>query len=598
MPLDAWMTLGLLIIVLALLMATKLPPAAVFVGALTASITLDLAPVSASLAGFANEGVLTVGVLYMVAAGMYSTGAMTLIGGWLIGRPKTEREVQLRVLPPVAVGSAFLNNTPLVAMMIPVIRDVCRSRGLAASKLFIPLSYASILGGTTTLIGTSVNLIIGGLVLEQLARGVSGGPSMRELQMFDPAWVAAPAAVVGIVFIILVGKWVLPDRRPAATEARDARRRYGAEFVITKASPLIGQTLEEAGLLEPLRFELRGLWRADGRPVEFASDAQLREGDVAAVVADIDVLPDIWTALGVRPLKTGHAMETPRYTHSLVEVVVSPQSAVIGRRVSELPIPDSPYQVTLVGVSRAGGPVEGRLDDVRIEIGDNAVLQVDDAFFYVARSEEDFSLVKPLEGYRIRRWHRAVTASVIVAAMVTVVTLGWMSMLNAGLLAAGAMLLSGCMSMRAAARSVDFATLIVLAAAIGVAAAVSHSGLADAIAGGLESIGARDPYIALAAVFVGHAIMGNLITTAASAVFMFPIALSLAGSLGVSFMPFAITLMTGMVGATITPAAYQTNLMVYGPGGYKASDFVWLGLPLTLLVGAITILLAPIVFPF
>ncbi|MEJ2312591.1 MAG: hypothetical protein P8Y10_05350 [Gemmatimonadales bacterium] len=186
----------------------------------------------------------------------------------------------------------------------------------------------------------------------------------------------------------------------------------------------------------------------------------------------------------------------------------------------------------------------------------------------------------------------------IVAAMVTVVTLGWMSMLNAGLLAAGAMLLTGCMSMRAAARSVDFATLVVLAAAIGVAAAVSHSGLADAIAGALESIGARDPYIALAAVFVGHAIMGNLITTAASAVFMFPIALSLAGSLGVSFMPFAITLMTGMVGATITPAAYQTNLMVYGPGGYKASDFLWLGLPLTVLVGAITIFLAPIVFPF
>jgi di/tricarboxylate transporter len=299
MPLDAWMTLGLLFIVLALLMGTKLPPAAVFVGALTASITLDLAPVSASLAGFANEGVLTVGALYMVAAGMYSTGAMTLIGGWLIGRPKTERQVQLRVLPPVALGSAFLNNTPLVAMMIPVIRDVCRSRGLAASKLFIPLSYASILGGTTTLIGTSVNLIIGGLVLEQLARAVSGGPSMRELQMFDPAWVAVPAAVVGIVFIIIVGKWVLPDRSPAVEEARDARRRYGAEFVITKASPLVGQTLEEAGLLEPPSLELRGLWRADGRPVELASDAQLLDGDVAAVVADIDVLPDTGFGVGI-----------------------------------------------------------------------------------------------------------------------------------------------------------------------------------------------------------------------------------------------------------------------------------------------------------
>ena len=597
MPLDAWLTLGLLLITLVLLLGTKLPPSAVFLGALTASITLGLAPLSASLAGFSNAGVLTVGALYMVAAGMYSTGAMTLIGEWLIGRPKNERDVQLRILPPVAIGSAFLNNTPLVAMMIPVIRDLCRATGFAASKLFIPLSYASILGGTTTLIGTSVNLIIAGLILEELAGRGSGGPFMREIEMFDPSWVAVPAAVVGIFFIIVAGKRLLPDRQVAA-ETSIERRSYGAEFVILKKSPLVGQTLRQAGLWEPIGFELRGLWRADGRSVELTPDAGFREGDVVAIAAAIDRLPDAWTTMGVRPLKTGQRMETPRHTHSLVEVVVSPHSTAIGRQVSEMPLPDSPYQLTLVGVSRDGQPVEGRLDDVRIQAADNAVLEVDDSFFYVARGEQDFSLVKPLEGYRIRRWHRAVTASVIVAAMVTVVTLGWMPMLNAGLLATGAMLLTGCMSLRSAGRSVDFATLIVLAAAIGVAAAVSHSGLAEAIAGALESIGANDPYSALIAVFVGHAIMSNLITTSASAVFMFPIALALAGSLGVSFMPFAITLMTGMVGATITPAAYQTNLMVYGPGGYKPSDFLWLGLPLTLLVGIITILLAPVAFPF
>jgi di/tricarboxylate transporter len=160
------------------------------------------------------------------------------------------------------------------------------------------------------------------------------------------------------------------------------------------------------------------------------------------------------------------------------------------------------------------------------------------------------------------------------------------------------MLLSGCMSLRTAARSVDWATLATLASAIGVAAAVSESGLADVIAGVLQRFGASEPYTALAVIFLGHAIMGNLITTAASAVFMFPIALALAGSLGVSFMPFAIALMTGMVGATITPAAYQTNLMVYEPGGYTTMDFVKLGVPLTLIIGAVTIFLAPLAFPF
>jgi di/tricarboxylate transporter len=396
---------------------------------------------------------------------------------------------------------------------------------------------------------------------------------------------------------MIAGKWFLPDRRTGADE-KIARRTYGAEFEILRESSLVGQTLEEAGLVEPAGFEFLGLWRADGRSVKLVPDATFREGDVAAIAADINMLPDIWTSLGIRPHKAGHPMTSPRHAHRLVEVVVSPTSMVVGRRISELPLPDSPYQVTLVGVSRHGQPIEGRLDDVRVEIGDNAVLEIDDSFFYVARNEEDFSLVRPLEGYRCRRWHRALTASLIVAAMVTVVTLGWMSMLNAALLASGAMLLTGCMSLRAAGASVDFATLVVLAAAIGVAAAVSESGLAATIASVLASVGADDPYTALAAVFIGHALMSNLITTAASAVFMFPIAVSLAGSLGVSFMPFAIALMTGMIGATITPAAYQTNLMVYGPGGYRASDFMWIGLPLTMLVGVITILLAPLAFPF
>jgi di/tricarboxylate transporter len=226
------------------------------------------------------------------------------------------------------------------------------------------------------------------------------------------------------------------------------------------------------------------------------------------------------------------------------------------------------------------------------------VLEVDDSFFYVNRGEIQFSLVHPVPGHRIRRWHRAAAASLITVAMVTAAAMGWMSMLNAALLATGLMLLSGCLTLRVAARSIDYSTLGVLAAAIGVAAAVSESGLAAVIAGGLNRLGAGNALAALAVVFLGRVVMTNLITNAASAVFMFPIALSMADQLGVSFMPFAIALMTGTVGAAITPAAYQTNLMVYEPGEYSFMDFVKMGLPLTLLVGAVTLLLTPWLFPF
>jgi di/tricarboxylate transporter len=368
MTLDAWLTLGLLVATLATLLGTKLPPAVVFMGALTASITLGLAPLAKSLSGFSNEGVITVGVLFMVAAGMYSTGAITLIFEKIIGTPKSETEVQLRVLPPIAIGSAFLNNTPLVAMTIPVIRDLCVTRGFAASRLFIPLSYASILGGTTTLIGTSVNLIIGGLILDQLARGSAGAPPMRQIQMFDPAWVAVPGAVLGIAFIILAGRWLLPARR-AGVRAGVSKRLYGAEFVIREGSPSVGKTLEDAGLLDPIGYELRGLWRADGTPVELLPREKLRVGDVAAISADVDMIPMFWTALGVRPLKEGHPMTTRLHRHSLAEVVVSPESMFIGRKVSEMPTPDSPYQTSLVAASRRGKPMPGRLDEVRVEVG-------------------------------------------------------------------------------------------------------------------------------------------------------------------------------------------------------------------------------------
>jgi di/tricarboxylate transporter len=243
-------------------------------------------------------------------------------------------------------------------------------------------------------------------------------------------------------------------------------------------------------------------------------------------------------------------------------------------------------------------PVAGRIDQVQIEVGDVAVLEVDESFFFVNRDEANFSLVKRVPGYRIQRFDKAVIATVITAAMITAAAFGWLTMLNAAMLATGAMLLTGCLTLGVAARSIDYATLGVLAAAIGVAAAVSESGLAANIAILLNRLGDGDPHAALIAIFVGRVVMANLITNTASAVFLFPIALSMADQLQVSFMPFAIALMTGTVGATIIPASYQTNLMVYGPGEYTVADFVKIGLPLTLVVGVVTIVLAPVFFPF
>jgi len=597
MTLDAWLTIAILTITFVALLATRLPPATVFLGALTLCVTFGLAPLDRSLAGFSNSGVLTIGALFMVAAGMYSTGAISLLSEKLIGRPKTMLSAQLKILPPIAIGSAFLNNTPLVAMMIPVIDDLSRSTGLSKAKLYIPLSFTSILGGMCTLIGTATNLIIAGLILDAINNGTGGNAGLQEITMFDPSKVAVPAMGLGLVLVMLTSRWFLSDARGGKVKVV-SRRRYGSEFTIPSGSLLAGQTLVAAGFSNPVGFELLELTRKDGSAVPIEPGTRFKTGDILHVSSDLDTLARLWTMNGLAPRHTLHPMQTEKHDHQLVEAVVSPQSQAVGHTISEFPLPDSPFKISLVAMCRNEQPIKGHLQDVRIEVGDVVVLEVDESFFFVNSEATEFSLVRRLRGYSIQRWHKAATATVITAAMITAAAMGWMSMLNAAMLAAGAMLLTGCMTLRVAARSIDFGTIVVLAAAIGVAAAVSESGLAADIATLLTRLGGGDPVAALAVVFIGRIVMANLITNTASAVFMFPIALSIADQLGVNFMPFAIALMTGTVGAAITPAAYQTNLMVYGPGEYSFVDFVKMGIPLTVLVGVITVWLAPVFFPF
>jgi di/tricarboxylate transporter len=601
MALNAYFTIGILALTFALLIKTKLPPMAIFMGALTLSMSLRIAPLADSLKGFSNSGVLTIGALYMVAAGMYSTGAISMIADWLIGRPKTLLAAQMKMLPPVAIGSAFLNNTPLVAMMIPVIRDVCRISRLASTRLYIPLSYASILGGTCTLIGTATNLVISGMLLDLLAEDRPNMPPMRAVEMFDPSWIGVPVALIGIGFIMLFSKWLLPD--PKEREyAAELKRFYGAEFVVEKNSPLVGQTLQALGFFNQAGFRLLSVERSEGIRPEIEAGFKLKAGDLLTFSSDVESLPGLWSTHGLLPHIVGprmqKKMQKERYTNCLAEVVVSRRSSIVGRKIKELPLPDEPYRVNIVAVSRAGKPVDRPLFEVRIKAGDIAVLEADDGFFYENRNETEFAVTKRLTEAHIQRYDRAVAATVITVAMVIVVAFGWMSMLNAALIASGLMLLTGCLTLKSAGRSVEISTLVVIASAIGLEAALTGSGLSSTIANLLTRIGGDNPYVGLAVVYFGCILMNTLVTNVASAVFMFPIALGLASNLNVSFMPFVITLMVGASCSFISPVSYQTNLMVFGPGGYKFVDYVRIGVPLNLLVGIVTVLLVPLIFRF
>jgi di/tricarboxylate transporter len=542
---------------------------------------------------------LTVGVLLMVAAGMYRTGAITVITEKLIGRPKSLMAAQRKILPPVAIGSAFLNNTPLVAMFIPVIRDLARTCRLAATRLYIPLSYSSILGGTCTLIGTSTNLVVAGMVTDYLAKAGPHMPHLRTIGMFDLAWIGLPASIVGIVFLMLTSRFLLPV--PKESHDKDEIKRiYGAEFKVIPDSQLIGKSLGELGYVNPVGFKLLELRCKDGSKKKIEKKTLLKADDLLSFSTDLQTIPSIWDTNGLEPAfgPFGHEPGSERFTHRLVQAIPSRRCSVLGRNISEFPVNDSPYKISPIAMSRKGKPVPGALSNARIEAGDNLVLEVDERFFHENLNEVEFSMVHRLTGARFKRYDRAVIATLITIAMVAVVALNRMTMLNAALLAAGAMLLTGCLGLKDAGRSIDFKTLIIIASAIGLEASVTGSGLSAKIAHLLASIGGDNPYIALTVVFTGCIAMNTMVTNVASAVFMFPIAMAMAGHLGVNGMPFAITVMLGASSSFISPMGYQTNLMVYGPGGYKFTDYVKIGVPLTILVGFITVILTPLIFKF
>ncbi len=590
---QAWVTLGMLAVMFALLIWNRLPAWLVFVGTLTGAMTLKLAPAEALLKGFSNTGVLTVAALFPVAAGMYATGAISLLSQYMIGLPRTVSAAQLRILPPIALGSAFLNNTPLVAMMIPVVRDLTRVTGLPRSKLFMGLSFASILGGTMTLIGTSVNLIIGGLVVDAMSSGRLTG--MKPLTIFAPIWVGLPATVAGLLFMMFIGTRLLPGDREQES-GNLVERVFRVELGVRPRSNLDGKTLDVAGFAKPVGYRLLSVTRG-GKNIEITPNLKLSGVDVLAFAAPATVLPGLWATIGLIPLHAGKP-STVRYRHQLVEVVVSPLAPAVGRLVSELPLPGSPYNVLLVGASHDNRAIDTPLGDYRVQAGDGGILEVDDSFFYENRRETDFALTKVIEGFRVQRVDRAWIAAVITVVMVASAALSITSMLNAALLATMAMLLSGCLPIERAWRSLEWKTLVVLGSAVGLEAAVTASGLSQKIAELCSSIGGGNPRMSLAVILAGTLIMTNILTNAAAAAFMFPVALSMAQRLHVSFLPFAMILMVGASCAFINPAGFQTNLMVQEPGGYTFADFAKVGLPLTLVVGLVVIVVAPIAYGF
>ncbi len=589
MPWQAWLAVAVTIAAFLGNALTSLPADIVFLGAAAVLFLSGVLDEKAALAGFSNSGMVTVGVLYIVVTGLQQTGALQWVSSQVLGMPKTPARALVRLMMPVMGASAFLNNTPVVAMLIPVVNEWCRKLRLSPSKLMIPLSYAAIFGGLCSLIGTSTNLVVNGLLID-----ATQGPGLK---LFDIAWVGVPCALAGFLFLLVTQRWLLPDRQAILSDADDLRQ-YTVEMGVVPNSALVGKTVEKAGLRHLPDLYLAEIRRGSQVIPAVGSQEILQANDQLSFVGVIDSVLDLQRIQGLQPASDQiDKLDSPRTERCLIEAVVSNTCPVLGQTIRESQF-RTRYNAVVVAVARNGHRLKEKIGDIRLQAGDTLLLETASSFVSERRISRDFYLISTVPDSEPIRYERSRLAFALTGMMVLLAAIGWLSMLQAAVLAAVGMIVFGCCSPAQAMRSIDWSVLLVIAAALALGQALDSSGAAEAIATGFVRLAGTNPWWVLVAIYTVTTVMTEIITNNAAAALIFPIAFSLAKQLDVSYLPFVIAIMVAASASFATPIGYQTNLMVYGPGGYKFSDFMRVGIPLNILFGIVTVFVVPFVYPF
>ncbi len=574
------------------LMADVGRPDLVLLSGLSVLLVSGVVSPDQAFAGFSNAAVLTVGALYVVAGGVQHTDALSALDRVLFADTTRLGPVLARFMVPTSVLSGLLNNTPIVAMLTPRLQEWADAQNIPASKLMIPLSYAAITGGMMTLIGTSTNLIVAGLMEAE---------GYEPLSLFDVTWVGVPAALVVIAYFVLGGHRLLPDR---GTSAPAAERRLGQnmfEVTVTAPSPIVGQTVAEAGLRDLgdayLTHVRRGTEVLQGRP-----GRPLEQGDVLAFNGSLAARERLLERPGLSrtlPAPDGTHDDPARYeTLPLYEAVIAESSNLVGTTLGEANFREQ-YQGVVLGIQRQDEPVTSPVGTTELQAGDLLIVEAPDDFEerWSSGSREEFYLVAPRDG-RARqggspehddeetdRSGRAPIALGLTGAMVLAAATGLAPIVTAAVLAALLMILAGCIRPAEAQRALNVQVLVVIAAALGIGKAIETTGLATAAAQGVLSVAEPfGPVVVLVALYLLTNLLTEIITNNAAAVLMLPVAMAAASSLGAPPVAFGVLVAVAASASFLTPIGYQTNLMVMAPGGYRFSDYARVGWPVTLLV--------------
>lgn len=536
--------------------------------------------VKEAFSGFSNEGVLTIAVLYIVAGSLQSTGTLQTLGVWLMGRKRSSPRRKLaRLLFPVAGISGFINNTPLVSIFMPVIKNWSEKNDISPAKFLLPLSYATILGGMCTLIGTSTNLLAHGLMIQTGHEGFA---------FFELARFAWPAAVLGIGYLIFIGIRLIPDRQTPMAHLGETTREFVVELKVTAEYDHLNKSIEEAGLRH-----LKGLYlfqiERDGTTITPAKPTdRIVLNDRLFFTGLPKTILEIQRTKGLALLQDP-SFELKHYDSDQIktyEAVISASSDLVGKNVRASNFRER-FDAVIVAIHRNGERIEKKVGDIVLRAGDTLLLLATKEFKKHWYHSTEFCLISHTEEIPSKPKWRAYFSIGIFALMALIAAADILPLIAAMGIAAVLLIVTRTISDTDALQSIDFKTLLTIAASFGIAAGMQTSGICDFFAARIIDVCL--PYGAfavLAGVYLVTTLYTNFITNNTAVILMLPIALSTAATLAMNAHPFAIAVVMGANSSFATPISYQTNLMVYGPGGYKFSDYLKTGIPLQFIVGA------------
>ena len=581
-----WLTIAILIGVLFGILRLRLPHDLVLLGAVTLLAALGVITPKEAFSGFADPVTLAIAALLVVAVAIRETGGTEILAARLLGsEPASTRVSLLRLLIPTSLLSAFMNNTPLVAMLIPSVRDWAKRIGHSPATFLMPLSFVSILGGLCSLIGTSTNLVVAGLAKRL-------DPPLH-LSLFSPTFIGIPCLVVGLIYLIYVA--------PRLRERGGTRQTFGAprEFLVTmevtRGSVLAGRSIEAGGLRRLDGLYLIEVQRDEQTLAAVAPDLRLREGDVLVFAGLVDCVIELMRRPGLRVATDQiDKLESSR-SRRFFEAVVGSQSWLINQSIRGARF-RTHFGAAVLAVHRQGVRVEKRLGDIELHAGDTLLLEASASFRESRRNDGTFALISELDGLATPQRRQARVAWLVLFCLVLAIALG-ASLPLASVSAAILLVALKVLPLDLARRSIDLGLVISIASAFGLAHALNASGLAAAIASLanhlLPTLGA---FALLLLTFSSTSALSLLLTNTAAAALMFPVSVALASRVGCPPEPIVFSVMFGASASFASPLGYQTNLMVFGPGAYTFGDFFRVGFPLQVLVGLLSSLVLYVVY--